>query len=249
MSRIFFFNWTAIGPILVALALTGCGGGGGGSAPTQTASASVSSTLSFPLLAATETAAASGHRATLTANGTTATEVTDGLCSGTLNLTAGPATTATTFEGTPAFSFTQVLQINLTNCVPASIAETFTGYVSSTYSPLGFQTVGGDYGVWAAPANVPTLVKVGDVGIVGTINTYTDNSKTTGTGRQEVSFVVEPDTATTAIINVITKGYNASSQLLFTEQDRSRITEPGSFSLVSIDIQYATTSTTHLVFR
>jgi hypothetical protein len=247
MDKIQFNSLSGIVLALFALVVTGCGGGGGGGAPPP--SGPVTSTLSFPLLAASETETASGSSVTLTANGTPATEVTDGLCSGTLNLTVGPANTATTFEGAPAFSFTQVLQMNFTNCVPASVAETATGYVSSTYAPLGFQVVGGDYGVYAAPAIIPASVKVGDVGIVGTINTYTDSSKTVGTGRHEVSFVVEPDTATTAIINLITKGYNASSQLLFTEQDRWRITESGSFSLVSIDIQYATTSTVHLVFR
>jgi hypothetical protein len=58
--------------------------------------------------------------------------------------------------------------------------------------------------------------------------------------------VIEADTATTAIANLISKKYNASNVLTSTEQDRYRIAADGSLTLISIDIQYANGSTTHL---
>ena len=224
-----------------------CGGGGGGGSPAP--SGPVTSTLSFPVRSGLNTRTANGHTTTLTANGTAATQITDGLCSGTLNKTTGPATGGATFEGVAALSAVTVLTISLSNCTPASIASTATTYYDTNYLPLGLNVQGGDYGVWLVPPTIPNSVMVGNVGIVGTITLYTDSTKTVGNGRQDSSFVVEPDTASTAILNLIAKGYNSSSSLLFTEQDRYRITSTGALTLVSIDIQFSTTSTTHLVFR
>ena len=61
--------------------------------------------------------------------------------------------------------------------------------------------------------------------------------------------VVEPDTASTAIVNAISKRYNQSGQLLYTSQSRRRIDASGTTTPLSSDIQYATTSTLRLVFR
>lgn len=90
---------------------------------------------------------------------------------------------------------------------------------------------------------------VGHAGIVGTITVYTDSSKNVVNGREDLSFVVEPDTASTAIVNLITRSYDSSSQLLYTEQDRYRITTTGALTLVSIDAQFAPPDPVHLVFR
>lgn len=232
--------------LLLAVGVSACGGGSGGSPPP---SGPVTSTLSFPLRSGLNTRTANGQTITLTANGAPATETTNGLCSGTLNKTTGPATGGATFEGAPALSAVTVITISFTNCVPASLASTGTTYYDSNYLPLGFNIQGGDYGVFLVPPTIPNSVKVGDVAIIGTETLYTNSTKTVGNGRQDLSIVVEPDTADTAIVNLISKGYNASSQLLFTEQDRYRISSTGALTLVSVDIQYSTTSTLHLVFR
>jgi hypothetical protein len=63
-----------------------------------------------------------------------------------------------------------------------------------------------------------------------------------------LSYVVEADTSTTAIVNLIAKSYNAAGTLIATEQDRYRITSTGALTPTSIDIQAANGSTTHLVF-
>ena len=234
--------------LLLAVGVSACGGGGGGGG-SPPPSGPVTSTLTFPLRSGWNTRIANGQTTTLTANGTPATQTTDGLCSGTATETVGPATTVTTFEGAPALSAVTVFTNSFTNCVPASQATTGTSYYDSNYLPLGFNIQGGDYGVFLTPPTIPNSVKVGDVAIIGTETLYTNSTKAVGTGRQDLSIVVEPDTASTAIVNLIFKEYNVSSQLLSTEQDRYRITSTGALTLVSVDIQYATTSTLHLVFR
>jgi hypothetical protein len=247
MNKFNLPTWIKTGVVSIALTLTACGGGGGGGgAPPPTGP--VASTLSFPVQSALATESANGATYSLTANGTGAVAA-DGDCTGNYTETTGPANTPANFEGVAGFSSTTVMQMNFTNCVPAAIAETVTNYFDSTYAPLGFQALGGDYGVWAAPPVIPASVKVGDAAIVGTIDNYTDNTKTTANGRQDMSYVVEPDTANTAIINLVFKVYNAASQLLATEQDRYRITSTGALTLISVDVQFATTSTIHLVFR
>ncbi|WP_296446100.1 hypothetical protein [Rhodoferax sp. UBA5149] len=113
----------------------------------------------------------------------------------------------------------------------------------------GTNTAGGNYGVYLTPPSFPASVTVGSTGVFGTLTLYTDSTKTIPTGQSVGSYVVEPDTATTAIVNQISKNYNASGVLTLTEQDRYRIAATGTPVLVSIDTQAANGSTTHLVFQ
>jgi hypothetical protein len=241
-------DWIKIGVASLTLALTACGGGGGGGGGAPPPTGPVTSTLSFPLLAGITPLDANGESISLTANGTGAVPA-DGDCTGTVNGTSGPANVATTFEGVPALSATDVITMTFTNCLPATIAETSTSYYSSTFVNLGYSVLGGGYGVWMAPPVIPVSVKVGDTGVAGTIAAYTDSTKAVGDGRTDASWVVEPDTATTAIVNLISKGYDAASQLESTEQDRYRITSTGALTLISIDLQFVGPTPLHLVFK
>lgn len=231
--------------------LFGCGGGGGGgTAATTTTTGPVASTLSFPLRQAVNTLTANGESVTLTAIGTSATQATDGLCSGSYTFTSSPATTATTFRGQSAMSSNSASTISFTNCTPSSNAESSTNYYDTNYVFLGdVNASSGKMDLWQTAPNVPTTVRVNDVFIVGTENSFTNTSGTVSDGRSDMTVVVEADSSTTAIINQIRKSYNAAGQLTSTVQGRSRIDAAGTLTRVSIDIQYATTSTTHLVFR
>jgi hypothetical protein len=230
---------------LTASLLTGCGGGGG----TPAATGPVVSTLTFPLRAASNAITANGESVTLTAIGTSATQITDGLCSGTLTGTSGPANSATTFEGLPALSSVVVSTLSFSNCTPASTSTTYTDYYDSNYLPLGTNVSGGSYTVWLTPPTIPASATVGATAIIGTETYYTNSTKSILDGRRDVSMVVEADTANTAVVNAISKRYNQSNQLLYTSQTRRRIDTLGATTYVSSDIQYATTSTLHLVFR
>jgi hypothetical protein len=95
---------------------------------------------------------------------------------------------------------------------------------------------------------IPSSVTVGATGILGTQTLYTNSTKTTGEGTIAVSYVVEADTASTAIVNVIAKIYNIAGTLTATEQDRYRITSTGALTPTSVDIQYANGSTNRVIF-
>ncbi|MFZ3140985.1 hypothetical protein [Polaromonas sp.] len=225
--------------LTVALAtsfLAACGGGSEGSSAVQQPAAS---TTSFPLQ--------SGLKA-LVANGLSKSFTVSGTCSGSGNKSSSPANTAATFEGVAGFSATSTLTLSYTNCTPASTAVTSTAYVDSNYVPRGFNSIGVNYGVYLTPLVIPTSVTVGGTGTLGTETLYTNSSKATLNGRMDQSYVIEADTSTTAIVNLISKIYNAAGTLTATEQDRYRITSTGTLTPISIDIQAANGSTNHLVF-
>jgi hypothetical protein len=95
---------------------------------------------------------------------------------------------------------------------------------------------------------LPDSVKVGDTANYATLASYTDSSKANTTGTRVLSFVVEADTADTAIVNFITRSYNTASQLMFTQQSRLRMAADGSLTLVSIDVQFSTSSTNRQIY-
>jgi len=220
---------------LLLVGLSGCNDGGG-----STPAGPVTSTLSFPLQSAYNTLVANGMANTFT--------VVSGACSGTGNKTSAPATTAATFERVPGLSAVETFTMTLSSsCVPLSTAQTSTSYYDSNYVPRGTNNVGVHYGVYLTPPTLPTSVTVGGTGIFGTETLYTNSTKTTGNGRADRSYVIEADTSTTAIVNLIEKIYNANGTLTVTEQDRYRISAVGALVPVSSDIQYANGSATHLV--
>jgi hypothetical protein len=144
-----------------------------------------------------------------------------------------------------ALSGTTVVTTSFSNCTPSSSADTTTSYTNSSYIPLGYSILGGKYGVYASTPVLPTTIRVSDTGIIGSVTRYTNSTKSTGAGRQDVSYVVEADTATTAIINVIAKFYSSSNTLEATEQDRYRIDANNTMTPVSMDIVYS--NGTHLI--
>lgn len=219
--------------ITFLVGLTACGGGGGASGP-------VTSSNSFDIRAGS---------ARLIANGATTTLTISGTCSGTFLQTNGAATTRTTFEGSSALSGDFVFTANYSNCAPATSSGTTTLYYDTNFVQIGYDSGSGGYGIWSATELLPTAAKVGDVGIVGIINKYRNSTKSTYTGKQEISYVIEPDTDTTAIANLIYKTYNTSNALTSTEQDRYRVAADGSLSLISKDIQNATGSNSRFIMN
>jgi hypothetical protein len=202
--------------------LVACGGGGGSGGGTTV------SNLSFNVQAALRTLAIAGQNATFTVSGD---------CSGTGTYTASPATTSTTFEAKSAFSSVAVLVINLSNCTPAVISSTATNYYDTNYLPLGAS--GDRYLVYTGSLNIPTAAKVGDAGIAGNLLRYTNSSKTVPDGSGQLSYVVEADTETTAILTVVTKVYANSSALESTQLTKYRVNSSNVLSLLSLTIQNA----------
>ncbi|PUE12860.1 hypothetical protein B9Z33_05035 [Limnohabitans sp. T6-20] len=95
---------------------------------------------------------------------------------------------------------------------------------------------------------MPTSVKVGDTTQFAAVDVYSSSTKQVRSGTRVLSYTVEADSSSTAIVNLIAKGYNAYNQLLYTQQSRYRINTSGQLSIVSRDIQYSTTNSSHMVW-
>lgn len=221
--------------LVTALLQVACGGGSSSSAPPSGAG---TSTLSFPMQSAFNA---------MVANGWTKNFTSSGDCSGSGTQAVAPATTAATFEGAAAMSATNSTTYTFTNCTPASGAQTFTAYYDSNYVPRGFSDFSTTYGVYGA-ISIPSSVIVGGTGVLWTEARYTNSTKATSIGSAVTSYIIEADTSTTAIVNLIYKIYNTANILTQTQQVRYRISTAGALSPVSVDIQSSNGSTFHIVW-
>jgi hypothetical protein len=213
--------------------LSACGGGGDGGSSIQPAAAT------YPLSAA--------YKAYVQAVVVTNYSVS-GSCAGSATLSKGAAGHGRGSSGIVAFS---TLTVNFTNCSPASQVVTSTTYYDTSYSPYAVDISGIEYDSYLQAVFVlPASANVGDTAAVASANRYSDSTKTVQIGSESLSFVIEADgmSTSTAIVNVISKNYDASNSLLSTQQSRFRIGTSGAFSPVSIDVQYSTTSAAHLLY-
>lgn len=221
---------------VAAAVLSACGGG---SSSSNVAGQETAST-SFPLASAYKSLIAKGETTNFDISGT---------CNG-VGTESESAPSSTSFEGSPAFATTATSTFSLTNCTPASVAGSSISYYDSNYNYLGHAISGQEYAKFLTATNpLPASVKAGDTAIYGTETVYSDSTKQTVVGTRVLSFVIEQDGASTSsvIANAISKRYNTSNQLLYTQQFRHRLGADGSLTPVSLDLQYSTTSTTHLV--
>lgn len=171
-----------------------------------------------------------------------------GTCSGSATENKSTAVSAI-FEGAASYATTTTVTGTYVGCTPSSFASTSTSYYDSNYKPAGGSVSGSEYYVFTNAIDMPTSVVVGDTAQFGVIDVYSSSTKVTKTGTRVISYVVEPGTSSNnAVINIISKSYNLSNQLLSTQQSRYRITSTGQLTALSIDVQYSTTSTVHLVW-
>ena len=213
--------------------LASCGGGSTWTPATPT-TPTVTSTLSFPLASAWRVASEFASSRSYSISGS---------CMGQASFSNGDAAPAT-FEAASAVSVSSSEMFSFMNCLPSGITSSGTSYFDSNFSPLGSLNANGEYGVYTSPSIVPSLVKVGEAGSLGTKTLYSDSSKSVITGRDETTFVVEPETATTAIVDFISKNFDSSGSLQVTTYNRYRISEAGDLIPVSSDI---VSSSIHLV--
>ena len=229
----------ALAAVIVSL-LLGCGGGGGGggSAPSV---GPVVSTSSFPVVNVQANHINSGYTHTGTITGTvTASGITLPV-TGTVTLTVTPAP-ASTFEGRPALVDSETVSGSITATNPSTGASTTIPFPTTTatqtfsdqatFAPLGSSSAG-SYSVMQGTATIPSTAKVGDTGVIGTFTNYTDSSKATTVGTIRISYVVEADTSSTAIFNIITQEFDATNTLVATEQVRWRVDTSGTATFVS----------------
>lgn len=206
---------------LAFVLLAGCGGGGGGSPPT------VTSKETFNLSQAWVSYLTTTQSLPFSVQGTIYGDSVSG--NGTLSQSG---LQAATFENTPAQrkSGTATLKIVL-NRQSTDLAVTTAMYVDSNYLPLGSQ--GDDYGVVFNAVNIPPSVKVGDNGIWYTERTYPSSAKLYSTGTRTTAFTVEPDTASTALLKVITTDYSSGGSQTSSTVITFRMTPSGTLTRLS----------------
>lgn len=172
--------------------LAACGGGGGGGS-----SAPVASTQTFDLRAAYVALYTTPSSNQFTINGTI--EGTSVTGSGTA--TAGSVSSGT-FEGLASLQRSQTISGTLSgNGQTIPLTVTSTDWTDSNYVPRG--STGDEYEVVSGTPTIPTTARVNDTGMLFTAITYPDNRKQYRTGTVDVSYVVEADTATTALVKLI----------------------------------------------
>ncbi len=110
--------------------------------------------------------------------------------------------TAGNFEGSPVLQKVSTVTASvLVNGTPLNTAESATAYVDSNYVPKGSSN--GEYRVIGNAINIPYTAKVNDTGVWYSENIYLASDKASFLGTSVTSFVMMPDTASTAILKII----------------------------------------------
>jgi hypothetical protein len=231
--------YNLVGAAVVAASLVACGGGGGGDAalvddPANDAPSKVTSAAIFQLRDAWN-------------NYVKGTSSQRGTVSGTLNgvpVTGFVTNTSgnlvgSTFEGQAAYAKTFVSSGSLTgNGTTTPLNASGTEYYDMNYLPLGDdgESV---YAIVQGVATIPETAKVNDAGLIYKSTNYTTSGKGLNDGSDRVSFVLEPDTETTAILKIITVRNSAWSDD-FTSTRSYRITPSGTITAISESATYDT---------
>lgn len=254
----------AAGLVVILAALVGCGGGSDSGVPKVPV---VASTNTFKFQVAWQKYVTNPYSKSL---------IVSGSCNGTLNYTHSAISAPIAFyyddlqfphpsgnvnPGYYRYNQEEVTT-NLPGCV-TSTSQTTTQlyYDATTFAPWGFKggtayngatSYKGTFREFASGVVLPQTVKVGDFGSVGTIYTYeVSNFKKTGlpVGKTDVTYTVEADTASTAIVNITSKVYDANNKLTLIDQTKYLIDTVDNLSLHMIDQQYSDTLTLHLIAK
>ncbi len=164
-------------------------------------------------------------------------------------------TNGVVFDGVSRTEVTTTSSWLQSNCNPSAFDHIESNYFDSSRNLVGSAVAtasnlsvnGTEFVSFDSPATLPANVRVGDAGTIGTATVYTNSAKQSVIGRRDYTYSVEADedSALHAIANLTTRTINPAGQTLLTTQTKYKL----SASIVPIaqDIQYATTSTVHLV--
>jgi hypothetical protein len=220
----------------ITLLLTACGGGDGSGS-----TAPVSSTETFQLRTAWVNYITDTRSLPFTVTGmASGTPVT-----GSGTMTQG-SLSSTVFESRSALSKTSVITGSVSGggqTYPLGI--TTTSYIDSNYNPLGSN--GPEYVVTTSGSSIPLTARVNDTGIWYQSVRYTSSSKTSRLGTATTSFVLEPDTASSALLKIVqvekdtfgtTTSTNTLTFRITPAGGLTRLSEVGSEDNTSLTISY-----------
>ncbi len=198
----------------------GCGGGGGGPATP------VASTDTFPLaiiFANSLQSSSSPFSISGSVNGVSV--------SGSGTVTRGSLRSGT-FEGVTAQQRTVTATGSFSvNGISYSLNNSSVDWFDPNYLPLG-ETGGADYVVVTGVPVIPANVRVNDTGTLYTANRYSSSAKTLLRGTETVTYVVEADTASTALLTLITTEKDNFNSTISTYSSQVRITPTGGFARI-----------------
>jgi hypothetical protein len=211
-----------------AMTLLAACGGGGGTADTSTSK--VTSTESFMLKAALANSLQASAK-NVTVNGT----ISGVVVTGSGSVTDGSLSSGT-FEGVSLFQQTSTSTIDfLINGATVPFNDTTVYWYDSNNIPIG-NSDDEEYTVVNGTPIIPTTVKVNDTGIMYTANRYSDSTKTTLLGTSSVSYVIQADTATTALMKIINKEIDTNGDTT-TYTELSRITPAGTYTVLKQSVE------------
>lgn len=166
-------------------------------------------------------------------------------CFGTLSNQKTNASQTALFEGALRNFSTSTTTLRFSNCTPSSAAGVGRDFYDSNFRPLGFSILSGSpsnnafYGVYAGTPNFPVSLTAGSSGSIGTVNLFTNSSKTTSAGRRVVTYTSSAETSTTLLLNLNTQVFDANSNLTYAERNTYRINTAGVATLLAVEIEYA----------
>jgi predicted small secreted protein len=170
-----------------------------------------------------------------------------GDCKGTFSITDSPAA-KTTWNGKIVYAVGTTEIVTLNNCaLGVSDTQTSINYYDMNFMPLAKISSRGTYSEYVSTSQL-NFVKVGDSGTLGTWYTW-DNSNKSHLGNFDVmSYTVEPDTATSVIVNTLDHSVLDTNQNDNNTQLRFRLTSAGDLEWVSVTIDFPATKG-RLVFQ
>lgn len=170
-----------------------------------------------------------------------------GDCTGTFAITETPAA-KTVWNGQSVYAVGTTEIVNLNNCrLGVSGTQTSMTYYDSNLVELAKLHSNGSFSDYAASPQ-PTLVKVGDTGSLGTWTRWNNASRSRKDETDVHTYIVEPDSASSVIINQIDRTYDENNVLQITTQLRFRLGAAGVMEWSSVTIDFANNSG-RLIFK
>ena len=104
--------------------------------------------------------------------------------------------------------------------------------MDSNYIPKGSSSTN-EYEVVTGSVNIPDTIRVNDTGIMYTTNRYTDSTKKSSLGTYVRSFVLQPDSASTALLKIIQTQQNTMGVVTSIVTSNYRMTPAGVITILS----------------
>jgi len=207
----------------VMMSLTACGGGGGGGSSIELQP--VESTELFQLEDAWVEFVVESSSYPFTLSG----EINDTDVNGTGTATFGQLTTSS-FEEQDSLAKSATITYELiVDDQTLPLSSFSTAYYDVNYMPLG-RLSESEYMVVESLTEPTNIARVNDTGVLYTGTRYSDSNKNTVLGTTQTSYVLEPDTAQTAILKMTSIDKDNSGAIESTGMVAYRVTPAGSIT-------------------